>query len=175
MELTGKNGAEITEILCTRYGIGKSSVYKRLKLLHLSVKREGGKFYLPATEVQLLDDLDNWIREGNTMETFVKPGMLTNTEESAIDIEALKKILGDGSEEGTQIRELLRRAQEKAAGVLIAQNIIAAEYQNNPELLDEDLREQVEATEEILVSKPIDPKEYALSLVKKCRQQWGIA
>jgi len=46
---------------------------------------------------------------------------------------------------------------------------LAAQYKDNPDLLPEDLRSKVRATEEAVAPKSIDPEEYALSLIAKMK------
>jgi len=53
--------------------------------------------------------------------------------------------------------------------LLMAQNILAAQYKDNPDLLPEDLRSKVRATEEAVAPKSIDPEKYALSLIAKMK------
>ena len=109
------------------------------------------------------------------MTSFVKPGQLTITSESGIEAnnegnqlsETVTDIEYTTANEGDQIKQLVRVAQEQAAGLLMAQNILAAQFKENPDLLPEDLRSQVKATEEAVAPKSIDPKQYALNLVAK--------
>jgi hypothetical protein len=102
------------------------------------------------------------------MESFCGVTTLARRERQEIATQEAEMLFLEEVEEGNQIQQLTRSAQEKAAGVLIAQNILAKQFQNNPQLLDDDLKKQVLATEEALAPKTIDPKQYALSLVKKC-------
>jgi hypothetical protein len=99
---------------------------------------------------------------------FPKPGKLAISESGSID-SASAKIEYTTAEEGNQINQLIRVAQEQAAGLLMAQNILAAQYKDNPDLLPEDLRSKVRATEEAVAPKSIDPEEYALNLIAKMK------
>jgi hypothetical protein len=53
-------------------------------------------------------------------------------------------------------------AQQTAAGVLIAESILADKYLQNPDRLPTHLRQQIDAVE----YRQIDPKEYAASLIR---------
>lgn len=172
MELTGKNNAEIIAQLCDRYGIGKSSVYNRLKFLDIATGRKDGQTYLLSSEVELLDELQNWIRDGNSQESFPKKGALVKSGAGELGSENAEAIfVEDVDGEDSHIRRLLRKGQEMAAGLLIAENLLAAQYRDNPDQLDDDLKAKLKDAEEALAPKSLDPTEYALSLVEKCQRQ----
>jgi hypothetical protein len=56
----------------------------------------------------------------------------------------------------------VQSAQNKAAGTLIAENILARHFIENPELLPDDLKEQIKQSGEM---PKIDPFAYADSLI----------
>lgn len=167
-ELLSDSKGELIGKLNDRYGIGKSATYKRLEFLGITPSQEAGKSFLNSRELRLLDELNEWIGAGKSMVSFPKPGELATVGTGELS-EANIPIEFATGEDGNQINQLIRVAQEQAAGLLMAQNILAAQFKENPDLLPEDLRSQVRATEEAVAPKSIDPKKYAASLVAKYR------
>lgn len=165
MELLSESTGELIGKLGDRYSLGKSAVYKRLEFFAITPSKKSGESFLQTRELQQLDELHDWIGTGNSMTSFDKGEMVTAS--SAGIEEAAPAIEYTTAETGHQINQLVRVAMEKAAGVLMAENILAAQFKNNPDLLPEDLRSQVRATEEAVAPKSIDPKKYALGLVAK--------
>ena len=171
-ELLSESKGELIGKLNERYGIGKSVTYKRLEFLEISIRQCEGISFLFSAEIQILDDLHEWIKQGKSMVHFPKPGKLAISESGSLE-SATPSIEYTTAEEGNQINQLIRVAQEQAAGLLMAQNILAAQYaaqyKDNPDLLPEDLRSKVRATEEAVAPKSIDPEKYALSLIAKMK------
>ncbi|KAB0238260.1 hypothetical protein EZJ55_00790 [Microcystis aeruginosa EAWAG127a] len=167
-ELLSESKGELIQKLNERYGIGKSVIYKRLEFLEISIRQSEGISFLFSAEIQILDDLHEWMKQGKQMIHFSKPGKLAISESGSIE-SATPSIEYTTAEEGNQINQLIRVAQEQAAGLLMAQNILAAQYKDNPDLLPEDLRSKVRATEEAVAPKSIDPEKYALSLIAKVK------
>lgn len=167
-ELLSESKGELIGKLNERYGIGKSVIYKRLEFLEISIRQSEGISFLFSAEIQILDDLHEWMKQGKSMAHFPKPGKLAISESGSIE-SASTKIEYTTAEEGNQINQLIRVAQEQAAGLLMAQNILAAQFKDNPDLLPEDLRSKVRSTEEAVAPKSIDPEKYALSLIAKMK------
>jgi hypothetical protein len=57
--------------------------------------------------------------------------------------------------------QLIRVSQEKGAGLLIAQNLLAKQFVDNPNLLPHDLLQEVRESEKAIAPKSQSPKEYA--------------
>ncbi|MDV3002539.1 MAG: hypothetical protein N5P05_004194 (plasmid) [Chroococcopsis gigantea SAG 12.99] len=173
MELISNTGTELIGKLRERYGVSKTVVYNRLKFLSIEVTKQDGNFFLRAKELELLDELHNWIESGNSTNSFPRPGVLVHSETGGIEAGSIPVGTGETeiptAEEGNQIRALVRSAQEKAAGLIMAQNILTAQFKDNPDMMDDDLRQQVRATEEAIAPKSLDPKQYALGLVARYR------
>ena len=55
--------------LSSRYGLGKSSVYGKMKVLEIKPFREGKKAYISPEDLQLLDDLNTYLKENKDNET----------------------------------------------------------------------------------------------------------
>ena len=163
-ELLSGNSEELIGKLKEKYQIGKTQVYKRLQYLGIKSSKENGKVWIDSRQLQLLDELEEHIKAGNKIETFSKPGEIIQAEKASLDKEAetIHEVHAPND-----ISLLLRAAQEKAAGNLIAQNLIAAEFTANPHLLDSDLKEQVEQSQKAAIPKPLDPLKYAQAIAQQ--------
>lgn len=58
--------------LPARYNIGKSQLYNRLKRLNIKPYFVSSKSYVTFTELELLDELHNFIKGGGTIKDFLK-------------------------------------------------------------------------------------------------------
>ncbi|WP_414528444.1 hypothetical protein [Nodularia chucula] len=56
-----------------RYAIGKQAVYNRLEALDIKPFKQGNKSYVHATDVELLDQLHQHIKDGGKMDDFKSP------------------------------------------------------------------------------------------------------
>jgi hypothetical protein len=65
--------------------------------------------------------------------------------------------------------ELIRAAQNQAAGILIAQNLLTAEMLKNPQHLPEDLLAQVEQSKVAIAPKPQNPLVIAGEWITKAK------
>ncbi|MEA5551948.1 hypothetical protein VB713_13435 [Anabaena cylindrica UHCC 0172] len=59
-----------------RYAIGKQAVYNRLEALDIKPFKQGNKSYIHATDVELLDQLHQHIKDGGKMDDFLSPSLL---------------------------------------------------------------------------------------------------
>jgi hypothetical protein len=169
-EMTGQSTTEVMDKIQTRYGIGRTTAYNRLKFLGISVENSNGRSSLSAEHVDLLDRLNHHISSGNTMESFDRPMPLATYEEAA-EIDLAAEGLEFGEVGIDPMQKLVRSAQEQAAGVLIAQSLLAQQYKDNPEALDPDLLAQVEAAQAAIAPKSQDPKQIALGMIRKVRER----
>jgi hypothetical protein len=58
--------------LPSRYGIARSNLYTRLKDLGIEPERQGKKAFVNAEQLQLLDELHDYIQRGGTTSEFIK-------------------------------------------------------------------------------------------------------
>ena len=58
--------------LSTRYGIGRSAVYTRMKALGIHPAKVGNRAYVTADQVALLDELHNHIQAGGITAVFLQ-------------------------------------------------------------------------------------------------------
>ncbi len=169
------NSEELIEKIRNHYNsegtpLSKSQAYKRLDKARIKSHKGNGQCWLDAEQFIALEELDKHIKAGGSMHDF-----------SAIILQERKNIDNQNTEQQSQHREELiaeeiivldRKAQEKAAGILIAENLITADYLNNWQLLDEDLRAEVTASKKQSCPKKFSPKSFAeaaLATVRKRR------
>lgn len=60
------------EMLSTRYSIGKTAVYTRLKALGIQPEKLGNRAYVTANQIALLDELHDHIQAGGITPVFLK-------------------------------------------------------------------------------------------------------
>ena len=169
------NSEELIEKLRQHYKtegkpLSKSQVYKRLDKAGVKAHKENGQCWLDEKQFKSLEKLDKHIKTGGSMDSF-----------GAMILQKPKSIESQSASAETQEQENLipqeillldRKSQEKAAGILIAESLITADYLNNWQLLDEDLKKEVEAAKKTAFPKNLSPKEFAetaLTTVRKNR------
>ncbi|WP_413176463.1 hypothetical protein [Anabaena azotica] len=98
-----------------RYAIGKQAVYNRLEALDIKPFKQGNKSYIHATDVELLDELHQHIKDGGKMDNFKSPSPLdtmdTPTGQSDITFSPLDRV---------DTSSLTTGQSETAVGELIA-------------------------------------------------------
>jgi hypothetical protein len=159
---------EVTQFLMDRYGLGRSTILNRLKYLGMKVQSEDGQIFLDSDQLGELDHLNDWIQGGQKLADFPKRGQLVKqgANELAIPSIDLEPVGGNGE---TALAQLVRTAQEQAAGITIAKNLLTAEFLKNPNQLPEDLREQVERSQGALAPKSRNPMEIAGEWMRKTK------
>lgn len=157
--------AELIEQVGEKYHIAKSQVYKRLSHLGIKAYKENGETWLDAVQVEELDKLAAHIDSGQSMESY-ECTAIALSESNQLD-QTAERVEFNDSPDNDQISQLVRAAQTRAAGVLIAERVLAARFKDNPQMLDEDLRSQVAAAEEAIAPKSVDPNQYANSLIER--------
>lgn len=153
--------------LMDRYKVKKDAHYARLKYLQLKSKKdpETKEAYLEQPEVELLDQLHDWIQETGSMSGFLESSesdsesegeagelavssgdrniSITQSQPLGNDEEIAASLNGKRSDRKT-LQKFDRVAQTTAAAALIeARNILAGDYIANPHDLDLDLQEQI--------------------------------
>ncbi len=164
-----------------KYGIRRDSLYSRMRYLQITTYKVKGKAYLDAGQVTQMDALHDHIQTTGKMEGFPIPessgpvevedeqpasittlAVTTQTQHIAAPNYAPQETRSQTSEQVDDVIALIRSAQGKAAGVMIAENLLARQYIQNPELLPDDLRQKIKESGEM---PTIDPFAYAQSLV----------
>lgn len=173
----------ISELL-KKYGIGRDPLYSRMRYLQITTWKIGGKAYLDAGQVAHMDGLHDHIKATGRMEGYPipEPSGLKQEEEAqpttAITVAQVSvptqqttvheqqlnasECRQDSNPELDAITSLLRSAQNKATGVLIAENMLAEQFIKNPDSLPEELRTKIKQSSKV---PDIDPFAFANSLV----------
>ena len=174
--------------LSERFGIGRDPVYARMNYLQIKTYKESGKAYLTAEQVEHMDGLHEHIKTTGRMEGYPVPEKSGPWEEekNTSDIvlsepqtqnltQQQQEFTATGERQAANndldpIANIVKSAQSKAAGILIAENLIARQYIDNPEALPEELKQKIKESGQV---KTVDPFAYAQSLVNLA--QAGLA
>ena len=157
-----------------KWNLKPTAFYARLKFLGIQPIKEGRKSFLDDEQIAQLTELDEYIQEHSSMEGFKesdsnalvkaeKNDLQTNAEQPQPTVEAQNYKRNVGSEQ-QQMAQLVASAQNKAAGVLIAEGVLAQQFIANPEMLPEELRNQIQAANAV---PQIDPNAYAAQLLRQ--------
>jgi hypothetical protein len=160
-----------------KYNIGRDPLYARMRYLRITTWKVSGKAYLDAEQVAHMDGLHAHIQQTGRMEGYPIPEpsgpVELEPEETTAIVEAAPQQIStqqsfvptgerSHSSEMEPMNQLVKNAQNKATGVLIAENMLAAEYIKNPDKLPEELREQIKQSS---VLPAVDPFAYASALM----------
>ncbi len=160
-----------------KYSIGRDPLYARMRYLQITTWKSGGKAYLDADQVAHMDGLHAHIQQTGRMEGYPVPepsGPLeAEPEETTAIVEAAPQALSAQpnysptgerahNSETEAIAAMVRNAQNKAAGMLIAENMLAQQFIQNPDKLPEDLKAKIQ---ESSVPPAVDPFAYASALI----------
>jgi hypothetical protein len=189
-----------TSDLDAEFNIGKNTRVTRLAAIGLypdRLHKEGKSYWLTQAQYELFVDFDNYIRETGSSKDYPN---LVNSVERVESIEQeecgdLVTVMGNniahnsgnsdldpftetfvtgGSSSHTDellVRQITANAKHRATSILIAESAIANRYLQNPNLLDPELRAQIDS---IPIPK-IDPKELAASLIRGVENLTGVA
>lgn len=161
---------EIIELFQSRWAITRGTVFNRLKYLEVTFPRDNEGFYCLDSDLEELDNLDLHLKGGRNLSEFPKRGRLTTVES---DLGFAAEEINFEDLEGDQdyaFAQLIRTAQEQAAGITIAKNLLTAQFLGNPTQLPEDLREQVEKSQVAIAPKSRNPLEIAGEFIRKAKQ-----
>jgi hypothetical protein len=169
-ELIGKTAKELTENLKSRYGISSTSqIYKRMNHLGLKPRKGNGEVWLEEKQLEELDKLDEHLKSGYRLDEYVVENReaLVKAEPQIpeVKVEAIAaEAIIDNNDAWEQMNQA---AQTKATGNLILQNLLAKQYLENPELLPEEMRQAIAATEVQACPKVLNPLEYAQEALRR--------
>ena len=184
-ELVSINAGELTRKLREKYGISQPQVYKRLTHLGIKSHKENGEVWLTSDELQMMDNLNIHLQSGQTMNTYRPQPLDTQEVEANPAPTGSTSVLVHDSEPKTldtpvetlQVEQVTQNApaletirqsaQSKAAGQLIFQNLLTGQYLNNPNLLDEQYRQAIAASEVHATPKPFNPTLYAQTALEQ--------
>jgi hypothetical protein len=186
-----------TSDLDAEFNIGKNTRVVRLAAIGLTpdkLHKDGKSYWLTQAQYSLFQDLDKYIMETGNMKGFPflcatptdasEAGQLATVDTNIIHQQphpGLDSTAYTGEFENNnyptgytpdhRLARIDANAQQTAAGVLIAESILADRYLQNPDRLPTHLRQQIDAVE----YRQIDPKEYAASLIRGVENLFGEA
>lgn len=169
-ELASKTAKELTEILKSRYGISSTSqIYKRMNHLGLKPQKGDGEVWLELEQLTELDKLDEHLKSGYRLDEYVVENReaLVKAETQLPEVK-VETIMAEQVIDNNEAWEQMNKAaQTKAAGNLILQNLLAKQYLENPDLLPDEMKKAVAATEVQACPKVLNPLEYATEALKR--------
>ncbi|MBO3461215.1 hypothetical protein G7B40_037600 [Aetokthonos hydrillicola Thurmond2011] len=168
--------------LLQKYSIGRAQLYDRMKYLQITTYKESGKAYLYPDQIVHMDGLHEHIKETGRMDGYPVPDpsgpveqveqvqeesqpaglVVAQTQQMAAPTYSAKGKRSQSKEQVDDVASIVRSAQGKAAGTLIAENLLARQFIENPDLLPEELRQKIKESGEMPM---VDPFAYAESLL----------
>ncbi|PSB42685.1 hypothetical protein C7B80_26660 [Cyanosarcina cf. burmensis CCALA 770] len=160
-----------------KYSIGRDPLYARMRYLRITTWKVSGKAYLDADQVAHMDGLHEHIQQTGRMEGYPIPEpsgpVELEPEETTAIVEAAPQQMSAQpnyspaggrahNSETEAIAAMVRNAQNKAAGMLIAENMLAQQFIQNPDKLPEELRAKIN---ESAAPPAVDPFAYASALM----------
>ena len=169
-----------------KYGIQRDSFYARTRYLRITTWKEGGKAYLDAGQTAHMDALHEHIQQTGRMQGYTVPEpsgpiedeqpapttTMTVAETQQVAPTYAPKQKRSQSSQVDDTAAIVQSAQNKAAGTLIAENILARHFIENPELLPDNLKEQIKQSGEMPC---INPFGYADSLISNAMSSINAA
>jgi hypothetical protein len=189
---TIQNDAENSKIsileLQEKYGIGRDPLYARMRYLQIKTWKVAGKAYLYADQVAHMDALHDHIKTTGRMEGYPVPepsGPIKEDEQpdntASITVQQPQQLdakpdysTGQRQHQTPEmeaIAALVRSAQGKATGFIIAENMLTKQYIENPDSLPEELREKIKESAQV---PEIDPFAYANALTNFASGKCGL-
>ncbi len=153
--------AELLEIL----DIKRATIYPWLAHTGIKSCRDQGEnevYFLPE-QVQELLDFKAYLGEGGKMRHWRSHREVIAKAQSA-ELATIPEPEPEIDREAVKISQLVTNAQKQAAGILIAQNLLAAQFIDNPDTLPKEMRDAISETKPL--PKSIDPLQYAKDLIK---------
>ncbi|NJL90855.1 MAG: hypothetical protein HC916_14480 [Coleofasciculaceae cyanobacterium SM2_1_6] len=141
-------------------GIQKSTLYTWMKVTKVKTVKEQGKGFFDEESIATLEALKTHLESGGNFESWGQSEMITASPESIDLPESEPEVLEDPQH--NPMSELVGNAQRQAAGVLIAQNMLARKYLDDPESLPPEFQALINKSKP--VPKSIDPLQYAQTL-----------
>lgn len=160
-----------------KYGIQRDSFYARTRYLRITTWKEGGKAYLDAGQTAHMDALHDHIKATGRMEGYPVPEpsgpieeeqptsstlAVAETQQLSTTSNYAPKQKRSQSSPVDDVAAIVTSAQNKAAGTLIAENVLAQHFIQNPELLPEGLKAKIQESAQM---PSVDPFAYADSLI----------
>ncbi|MBO3463453.1 hypothetical protein, partial [Aetokthonos hydrillicola] len=127
--------------LLQKYSIGRAQLYDRMKYLQITTYKESGKAYLYPDQIVYMDGLHEHIKETGRMDGYPVPDpsgpveqvqeesqpaglVVAQTQQMAAPTYSAKGKRSQTKEQVDDVASIVRSAQGKAAGTLIAENLL---------------------------------------------------
>ncbi|BAQ63903.1 hypothetical protein [Geminocystis sp. NIES-3709] len=169
--LTAESKEELYSLLTHRLDVSRTSVIKRLNKLNIKVKKDNEKSWIEDKELDLLDQLNDFVANGGTMDQFLAENniAIATVEKKSNEIKLEEEPVNIYTSDGIipQIAQLMGIAQERAGGILIAERVMTTQYLANPELLNDEIKARISHYEEKCVPAAIDAEEFAQKLISE--------
>lgn len=159
--VVGSNTGELVKQLGDRLGIGKSKLYELKKKLDIEFHKGDGEVWITEDELASLEN-------GLEGQASIVVAESTEMEAHAEEIHAETVSMEEES-----YGDLIRSAQELAAGMAIARYQLASQMEE--EDLPPDLRRSVEAARSRVIPKSKSPEAIAKTLVQQAKRQMVAA
>ncbi|MCP6761919.1 MAG: hypothetical protein NHB32_24935 [Fischerella sp. CENA71] len=167
-----------------KYGIGRDSLYGRMRYLQIATYKIKGKAYLDAEQVAHMDGLHDHIQATGKMEGYPipEPSGPRQEEQEAEQTTALVEISEEITVSNNQqiensptatyptpvtatisradVEQIKVEAQQRVKAKRLAVIQVAKAYEENPDLLPEDIKAEIEAAEMAAISTPLNHKPY---------------
>ena len=191
-KFTGNSKGEVVEKLLDALEIKQATLYKRLEFLGISIQKNSTESWIESDDYEELVALAEWINTHGKMEGFEKraensaiipthnkkveasaeqsthriikteeKSLDTNVQQPTVEVQNTNRNFGN---EQQQMAQLVASAQNKAAGVLMAEGVLAQQFIANPEMLPEQLRTQIQEANAI---PQVDPNAFAARLLQQ--------
>lgn len=173
-----------------KYGIGRDPLYARMRYLKITTYKVSGKAHLDVEQVEYMDGLHEHIQQTGRMEGYPVPEpsgpiqvedeqptptttltVATQTQQIAAPNYAPTQKRSQSSPQD-DIAAIITSAQNKAAGTLIAENVLAQHFIQNPDLLPDELKAKIKESGEM---PSVDPFAYADSLINSAMGSISVA
>ncbi|MDF5725450.1 MAG: hypothetical protein PUP91_34360 [Rhizonema sp. PD37] len=165
--------------LTQKYGVSKAQLYDRMRYLNIKTWKVSGKAYIDANQVVYMDSLHEHIKANGRMDGYPVPAPSGIVEEEAntLAVAQTQELAPPNysatrtSSQSHQVNNtpsIVQSAQNKAAGTLYAENLLARQFIENPELLPEELQQKIRESASFPI---IDPFAYAESLINSVRSE----
>jgi hypothetical protein len=165
-----------------KYGIKRDAYYDRLKFLGIKHQKDSAnRCYLTDDQVNLMDELDSYIRKNGKMEGFVhhnseeNSGAMVKSENTAIE-QSSENIYVEPEDpiDNFDINKLIRKAAQLKARELATPDLAirAIADRMSEDDLPEDLKQKVEAVREA-VNPKWTPAELADRILSQYRSNRG--
>ncbi|WP_216087191.1 hypothetical protein [Stanieria cyanosphaera] len=151
------------ETLMEKYGIKRDAYYDRLKFLGIKHQKDSEhRCYLTDEQVNLMDELDLYIKENGKMEGFANnnsennSGAMVKSEDTAIEQSSENiYVEPENPTDNLDVGQLIRKAAQLKARELATPDLVVRELANRMEEddLPEDLKEKVSAVREAVNPK----------------------